>query len=135
MRIDQVPISSDEDLDTTIDAFAARGGDVLYPVQDAVTLRYQVQFALAARQRKIATPCVRADWVEHGCLMSYGANRPALYIQAGTCIDRILRGTEPGDLPIERPSAYDLPINTQTLRALGLSVPQNAMPLVAAWVQ
>ena len=55
--------------------------------------------------------------------MSYGANYPALFRRAADIVDKILRGTKPGDIPVEQPTKFDLVVNLKAAKALGLTVP------------
>jgi putative ABC transport system substrate-binding protein len=57
--------------------------------------------------------------------MSYGPNYPALFRRAAEYVDKILRGTKPGDLPVEQPTKYDLVVNLTTAKALGLTIPES----------
>jgi putative tryptophan/tyrosine transport system substrate-binding protein len=59
--------------------------------------------------------------------MSYGPNFPDLFRRAGDYVDKILRGTKPGELPVEQPTKVDLVINMATARALGLVVPPSLL--------
>ena len=70
------------------------------------------------------------EYVEAGGLMSYGANFPDLFRRAADFVDKILRGTKPGDIPVEQPTKFDLVINLTTAKVLGLKVPDKL--LVAA---
>jgi putative ABC transport system substrate-binding protein len=62
--------------------------------------------------------------VEAGSLMSYGPNFPDLYRRAADYVDKILRGTKPGDIPVEQPTKFDLVINLSTAKALKLAIPE-----------
>ena len=60
---------------------------------------------------------------EVGGLIGYGPDLPELWRRAASFVDRILKGTPPGDLPIERPAKYHLVINLRTAKAIGLTIP------------
>ncbi len=67
--------------------------------------------------------------VEAGGLMSYGPNFPDLFRRAGDHVDKVLRGTKPGDIPIEQPTKFDLVINPTTAKALGVQIPDRLLAL------
>ena len=81
---------------------------------------------LAARYRLPAMYEFR-DYVQDGGPMSYGVSVPDMYRRAARYVDQILKGAKPGDLPIERPTKFDLVINLTTAKALGLTVPQSLL--------
>ena len=67
------------------------------------------------------------DFVEAGGLMSYSVDYLALYARAATYVDRIFKGANPGDLPIEQATKFELVINLKTAKALGIKIPTSAL--------
>ena len=108
-------------------AFEALKGraEALYVVGESLTSANHVRinsFALAAG---LPTIFLNRAGLETGGLMSYGPNFPSLYRRAGELVDKILRGTKPGDIPVEQPTKFDLVINLTTAKALGLTIPES----------
>ena len=94
------------------------------------TLAYAQRARIAEFALRKRWPCVSADidLVEAGALMAYGpspAEGPMLLAHFAAMADRILRGANPADMPVEQPSRYDLAINLKTARVLGLTIPQS----------
>jgi putative ABC transport system substrate-binding protein len=81
---------------------------------------------LAAKNR-LPTVFPLREYVDAGGLMSYGANVADLRRRAATYVDKILKGTKPGDLPVEQPTKFELVINLKTAKALGLTIPQSLL--------
>jgi ABC-type uncharacterized transport system substrate-binding protein len=99
--------------------------EALYVVGESLTSANHVRinsFALAAR---LPTIFLNRAGLETGGLMSYGPNFPSLYRRAGDPVDKILRGTKPGDIPVEQPTKFDLVINLTTAKALDLTIPES----------
>ena len=69
--------------------------------------------------------CAYRELVEAGGLMSFGPSYPGMHRRAATSVDKILRGVSPADLPVERPTKFDLVINLKTAKALGLTIPPS----------
>ena len=79
--------------------------------------------ALAHRLPMMST----VQYVTAGGLIGYGPNRPAQEKRAATYVDKILKGANPAELPVERPEKFDLVINLTTAQALGLTIPQSVL--------
>ena len=74
-------------------------------------------------------------WVDAGGLMSYGVNQTVMNHLAADYVDRIAKGAEPADLPIEQPTAFELRVNVKTAQALGITFPPDVAAQVTQWFQ
>src|SRR5262245_24865528 len=80
-----------------------------------------------ATKARVPTMFAYRQQVELGGLMSYGVNVVDNLRRAASFVDRILKGTKPADLPVERPTKFELLINLKTAKALGLTIPQSVL--------
>jgi putative ABC transport system substrate-binding protein len=67
--------------------------------------------------------------------MAYGPNFPSIYRRAAAYVDKILRGSNAGDLPVEQPTRFDFAVNVRTAQALGLAIPPDVAAQVTQWIQ
>jgi putative ABC transport system substrate-binding protein len=79
-----------------------------------------IQFA---RERRLPSASTSAAYARYGALLSLGTDQRALRARAADYVRKIIEGTRPSDLPIERPTKFELTINLKTAKAIGLSVP------------
>lgn len=101
--------------------------DALFVVKNAPNYAHRQRIVeFAARSRLPATYPTR-EFVEIGGLMAYGISVVDLYRRAAEYVDKILRGAKPADLPVERPTKFELVINLKTARALGLTIPASVL--------
>ena len=101
--------------------------DALYVVSDPFMISNQRRVNTFALAMRLPTIHGNREYVETGGLVSYAANYPDLFRRAGDYVDKILRGTKPGDIPVEQPIKFDLVINLTTAKALGLTVPPTLL--------
>jgi putative ABC transport system substrate-binding protein len=121
--------STEDEIGTAFATFSQRAGSVLLVGPDAFfTFRRKQIIALAARQ---ALPTIYAlrEFAEDGGLIAYGPNLTNAYREAGGYTGRILKGEKPADVPIVRPTKFELVINLKTAKALGLAIPDKLVAL------
>ena len=87
----------------------------------------RVRINTLAQGARLPTMYGVREYVEAGGLVSYGPSMLNHYRRAADYVDKILRGTKPGDIPVEQPTKFDLVINLTTAKALGLAVPPSLL--------
>lgn len=124
LKLDELPIESADGLQRAIRTLDLRPPDALYVNIDPRIGTYRQIIADAALRRKLPSISNYRGFVEVGGLMCYGASLDQLYRRAAAYVDRVFKGANPADLPIEQPTKFDLVINLKTAKALGLRIPQ-----------
>ena len=92
-------------------------------LQSVALGRHRRRIVELAAKSRLPAIYVRGQWVAAGGLMSYGSSWPDLFRRAATYVDKILKGAKPADLPVERPTKFELIINLKTAKKLGLTIP------------
>ena len=110
-----------------VPAFEALRGrsEALYVCTDVLMNNNRIRINILAVGARLPTMHGSRDYVEAGGLMSLGANFPDQFRRAADYVDKILRGTKPGNIPVEQPTKFDLVINLTTAKALGLAIPET----------
>jgi putative ABC transport system substrate-binding protein len=89
--------------------------------------RYQNEIAVLAVKHRLPSMFESATYVESGGLMSYGSDDNANFRRAAYFVDRILKGAKPADLPVEQPREFELVLNLNTAKQIGVSIPQKIL--------
>jgi putative tryptophan/tyrosine transport system substrate-binding protein len=105
------------------------GAQALYVVNEPLTVTHGTLINTLALAARLPTMYGSREQVDAGGLMSYAANFPDLFRRAADYVDKILHGTKPADIPVEQPTKFELVINLNTARALGLTVPPTLLAL------
>ena len=122
IEIVPAPIANVEDLNRSIDSFArVSNGGLLAPPDNTIEEHRDLVIALAARHRLPAVYSSR-EFVVAGGLMSYSTDVLTHFRQAASYVDRVLRGANPANLPVETPTKYETVLNLKTAKALGFEV-------------
>jgi putative ABC transport system substrate-binding protein len=118
-----------EEIGRAFDVATEQGAGALLATIDGVMQANQGTILELAAKHRLPAIYPAKEFVEGGGLMAYGVSYPDLYRRAATYVDKILKGKNPADLPIEQPTRFDLVINLKTAKALGLDVPPKLLAL------
>jgi putative ABC transport system substrate-binding protein len=103
---------------------AAKAGSAgLAGTHESLFTTNQKRIVELAAKNRLPAIYSREDYVDNGGLMSYGADRAEPYARAALMIDKILKGANPADVPVEQPTKFELVLNLKTARTLGLTIP------------
>jgi putative ABC transport system substrate-binding protein len=122
-----LPIQRREDFKAAFDHAADQQAHAVVVLSSPLIFGQRSHIAELAVNARLPTISLFTLFPRSGGLMGYGPNFPDMWKRAATYVDRILRGTNAGELPIERPSKFELVINLKTARALGLEIPPTLL--------
>lgn len=125
VRIHQ--IKKPTDLTNAFLAMKAEKAEGVFVLPDVMLAYEAARIAALALEHRLPTMAWGAWFTKAGCLMAYSARYGDLTYRLAYYVDRILKGVNPGDLPIEQPMTFDLSINLKTAKALGLEMPQTLL--------
>jgi putative tryptophan/tyrosine transport system substrate-binding protein len=106
----------------------APGAGLIVPPEPFTSARRKLIVELATQYRLPAAYGLR-DFVIDGGMMSYGPNNTDIFVRSASYIDRILKGANPGELPVQAPTRFEFVINQKTAQALGITIPANLLAL------
>jgi len=122
----RVEIRQLKDIANGFDTIKGRA-DALYLCADPLAIAERFRINTFAQAQRLPTIYNAKEYVEAGGLMSYGPNLAERFRRAADHVDKILRGTKPGDIPVEQPTKFELVINLIVAKALGLTVPPSLL--------
>lgn len=127
VTVRRIEIDKPEELESVSAAIAREKPDGLLLTPVPLTYRLRREFAALALGQRLPTVGWTREQAEAGTLMTYGPSNDHIFRLAAIYVDKVLKGAKPADLPIEQPTKFDLVINLNTAKALGLSIPQSLL--------
>jgi putative ABC transport system substrate-binding protein len=127
VRLEYVEARRSGDLDRAFSEMTRARTDALTVVTSTMFFIDRSRLADLATKHRLPTMFPWREGVDAGGLLSYGAHVPDLFRRAATYVDKILKGAQPGDLPVEQPTRFELVLNLKTARALGLTIPPSLL--------
>ena len=121
-EIRAAPVRDETEIAAAIEKLSQeeRGGLLVLP--DSFTLVHRAVIVATTARNRVPAVYWNSAFITEGGLMSYGVVQPDLFRSSARYIDRILRGANPGDLPVQNPTTYEMVINLKTARVLGITI-------------
>jgi putative tryptophan/tyrosine transport system substrate-binding protein len=127
VQLQRVEARGFEDLEAAFSAMRKTNVNALLSVSDTVFGSHRKRIVELAAKHRLPAIGERKEFSEDGGLIAYGVDIPELFRRAAVYVDRIVKGTKPSDLPIERPSKFEFVINLKTAKQIGVTIPQSVL--------
>jgi len=116
-----------DDFDNAFSAIRAKRAGAVHVLADVMFVTHRARLVQLAAKNHLPVLYPQREFVDDGGLMSYGAEISNNFRRAATYVDKILKGAKPSDLPVERPTKFELVVNLKTAKALRVTIPQTVM--------
>jgi putative ABC transport system substrate-binding protein len=124
LQVQSVEVRKLKDFDGGFAAISRRRAEAVSVVADPVTFLARTHIARSAARYALPVVASRREFVEAGALLSYGPHPVERWRRAAFYVDKLLKGANAAELPVEQPSTFELVINLKVAKSLGLAIPQ-----------
>ena len=131
LQIQVLNASTSREIDAAFATIVRDRADALFIAPDGFFTSRRIQLATLAARERLPTSCSNRVMAEAGLLMSYGTDTADMWRQVGVYTGQILNGAKPADLPVSQLTKFELVINVQTARTIGLDEVPNSIQLLA----
>jgi putative ABC transport system substrate-binding protein len=125
IQVEIVDARDGEEIDRAVGGAVRNGATAMLTIADAFLWSQRGRVVSTTNRHRLPAIYPEREFAEAGGLMAYGPNVPGNFHRAAGYVDKILKGTRPGDLPIEQPTKFELVLNLKTARTLGLTIPPS----------
>jgi len=127
LRVQSLPIQRPGDFKNAFDRAVREQSHGVIVLSSPIINEQRSQIASLGLATRLPTISLFTSFPESGTLMAYGPSLQEFYARAPSYVDKILKGAKPGELPIERPTKFNLVVNLKTAKALGLTIPPSIL--------
>ena len=127
IMIQSWPVRDANGLQKELDSMGKQRPDGLYCTDSRQMQAIEKQTVAFGLKSRLPSVYSRSEPVDAGALMYYGADRAASYRRIAVYVDKIVKGANPGDLPVEQPTKFELAINLKTAKQIGVIIPPNVL--------
>jgi putative ABC transport system substrate-binding protein len=127
LRLQSLEVRGPDDFESAFKAAKSSGAEALIVIANPLANTHRARIVDLAAKNRLPAIYPSTDFVEDGGLMSYGADILDNWRRAAIYVDKILKGANPGDLPVEQPKKFEFVINLKAAKQIGLTIPPNVL--------
>ena len=127
LKLQLVELRNPPDLEEAFRTIVRSRAEALFVLESSLIYRARKEIARLALKHRLPTSFAFREYVDAGGLVAYGVNFSNMFRRAADYVDRILKGTNPGDLPIEQPTRFEFVLNVRSAKTLGLTIPPSLL--------
>jgi putative ABC transport system substrate-binding protein len=127
LQLRSVEVRESKLLESAFSAMTAWGAGAFIGLQQPTLDRMRARIVDLAAKNRLPAMYPNSEYIESGGLMSYAADIIAMFRRTASYVDKILKGTNPADLPVEQPTKFELVINLKTAKQIGVTIPQKVL--------
>jgi putative tryptophan/tyrosine transport system substrate-binding protein len=127
LKVQHVQVRESNEFANAYAMMAKQHADAVVFIQGTGIFFHRKELVELALKHRLPSMCETSLWTEDGCLMNYGPDLLYLWRRAAVYVDKILKGAQPADLPVEQPTKFELMINLKTAKQIGLTIPPNVL--------
>jgi putative ABC transport system substrate-binding protein len=127
VQLQYLGVLGPEDIGTAFRAASKGRADAVLTLTSIILSTHRAQIIELAVKNRLPAMYHNSQFVEAGGLMAYSANLTDLFHRSATYVDKILKGTKPGDIPVEQPTKFEFVINLKAAKQIGLTIPPNVL--------
>ena len=127
VQVQPVEVRSPTEFESAFEGLVRRRPGALMTLSSAMFWNHRARIVQLAAKRRLPTMFPEREFADEGGLMSYGPNVPDNFRRAATYVDKILKGTNPADLPVQQPMRFEFIVNLNAAKQIGVTIPPNVL--------
>jgi putative ABC transport system substrate-binding protein len=127
VKLSFVSVQSPDEFDQAFSSVSRTHAQALFVIEDAFFYSHRTRLLKLASKARLPASWGQRASADAGALMSYGPNLGDMFRRSAGYVDKIFKGAKPDDLPIERPTKFELVVNIKTAKALGITIPESIL--------
>jgi putative ABC transport system substrate-binding protein len=127
VKLQSIQVRDPNEFENAYATMGKQQANAVIIILTSFTNNHRKQLVNLAIKNRLPSVCEQSEWINDGCLISYGPDGLYPFRRAATYVDKILKGAKPAHLPVEQPTKFELVINLKAAKQIGLTIPPNVL--------